>query len=465
MTTFKPARFREYALRSKLVDQDQIDAAIDVIKQNWIGPPLALDEISDETLMQRMVELGFLSLYQAEQLKHGKTKFNLGPYVIVDYINQGGMGQVFKAEHKLMGREVAVKVLPREKCTPEAIESFEREVRTMARLDHPNLVRAYDAGQDGNVHFLVTEYVPGSDLRHLVRSEGRLSEPQAANIIRQAALGLQYAHDQSLIHRDVKPGNVLVTPEGITKVSDLGLAGFIHEADDDPRAGKIVGTADYLAPEMFISPQDVNHLSDIYALGCTMFYSITGKVPFPGGKPREKIRRHCEEPPLHPRQLNPDLSEELIEIVADMMEKDPALRTQSAGEVAKRLEPWSAEVGEVMSHQPTRSRWLPPPLPTSFDLLAEHAENTGDVDEKTASSGSLPSQDAPSQVSQTTDPVASGRQETSEIDRGGPAIGAGQPTVPRSAVAKAIGITLIAAIPISMLIGGIIAFVLARLLI
>ena len=189
-----------------------------------------------------------------QQLREGQTKLQLGPYVITDWLGQGGMGQVFVAVHQMMERQVAIKVLPQSKSTNDAISNFKREIQTQAKLDHRNLVRAYDAGHDGNVYFLVTEYVPGTDLRRLVRSQGPLTVNQAASVIMQAAIGLDYAHRQGLIHRDVKPGNILVTPEGLVKVSDLGLSGFLHEGEDDPRAGKIVGTADYLAPEKITDP-------------------------------------------------------------------------------------------------------------------------------------------------------------------------------------------------------------------
>ena len=169
--------------------------------------------------------MGLLNAWQAKQLLDGRTKFNLGPYLIVDSIGQGGMGQVFKAQHGKIGRIVAVKVLPRDKSTPEAIANFTREIRALASLDHPKLVAALDAGQDGNVHYLVTEYVPGMDLRKLVRRDGPLGMPAAASIICQVAEGLEYAHAQGIVHRDVKPGNVLVSPEGEAKLSDLGLAG------------------------------------------------------------------------------------------------------------------------------------------------------------------------------------------------------------------------------------------------
>ena len=173
--------------------------------------------ISDRQLADKLIEMGRLNSYQADQLLNGRTKFDLGPYRILDSIAQGGMGEVFKAEHSMMGRIVAVKVLPRSKSTPEAIKSFTREIRAQAQLDHENLVRAFDAGHDGNVYFLVTEYVPGTDLRRYVRNRGPLSMREAATIISQAAAGLQHAHEPGLIHRDVKPGNILVTPDGQTQ--------------------------------------------------------------------------------------------------------------------------------------------------------------------------------------------------------------------------------------------------------
>ncbi len=176
-----------------------------------------------------LVDLGYLNRWQVEQLKEGRTKFNLGPYRIVNAIGQGGMGHVFKAEHKLLGRIEAIKVLPKAKSTPEAVAAFQREIRAQAQLDHPNLVRVSYADYEGDTYFFVTEYVPGTDLRKLVRRNGPLPFPIAATIISQAAEGLHYAHRRGLVHRDVKPGNLLVTPDGRTKITDLGLAWFLME--------------------------------------------------------------------------------------------------------------------------------------------------------------------------------------------------------------------------------------------
>jgi serine/threonine protein kinase len=239
-----------------------------------------------------------------------------------------------------MGRECAVKVLPLHRVTDETLAGFKREIRMQAKLDCPYLVRAHDAGQDGSVHYLVTEYVAGMDLRKLVKTRGVLSQEEAAGIIMQAALGLAYAHEEGLIHRDVKPANILVTPESVAKVSDVGLAGFAADLVDDPRAGKIVGTPDFISPEQYSTPLQVNPASDVYSLGCTLYYAVTGKAPFPGGDTASKIRRHLEATPLHPRNFNPNLSEEFVDIIADMMEKDPRKRIQTMTEVAARLEVW-----------------------------------------------------------------------------------------------------------------------------
>jgi serine/threonine protein kinase len=302
--------------------------------------------ISDDVLGERLIATGKLNAWQVEQLRNGRTKFNLGRYQTVDSIGKGGMGQVYKAEDTVMGRIVAVKVLPRERSTPEAVASFQREIRTQAQLDHENLVRAFDAGHDGNVHFLVTEFVPGTDLRRLVRGSTMLSMQQAASIISQTARGLAHAHQRGLIHRDIKPANILVMPDGRVKVLDLGLAGFFNDPEQiDQYGGKVVGTADYMAPETITEPEKLDKRSDIYSLGCTMYYAVTGKVPFPGGDIREKAKNHCSSniQPIDPRRFNSELSDDFVEVIADMMAKKPDKRIGSCEEVIARLAPWAGE--------------------------------------------------------------------------------------------------------------------------
>src|SRR5689334_15562455 len=326
--------FRNAALASGLLSQQQLDDALAGLSKEASGaPPQATEPISDELLGQRLVDLGYLNRWQVEQLKEGRTKFNLGPYRIVNAIGQGGMGHVFKAEHKLLGRIEAIKVLPKSKSTADAVAAFQREIRAQAQLDHPNLVRVSYADYEGDTYFFVTEYVPGTDLRKLVRRNGPLPYTTAATIISQAAEGLHYAHRRGLVHRDVKPGNLLVTPDGRTKITDLGLAWFLMEDLEGgrPIGGKaktLVGTADYLAPESIREPDKILPVSDVYALGCTLYYAVTGKVPFPGGTTAEKIRRHLDETPLNPLHFNPDLPPGFCDAIARSEEHTSELQSQ-----------------------------------------------------------------------------------------------------------------------------------------
>ncbi len=396
------------AILSGLVSREELQDALDRAMHPSIGPPAPRVKVSDNSLAKELVAMGLVTRYQVEQLKAGRTKLTLGPYLVTDWIAQGGMGQVFKAEHQMMGREVAIKVLPHSRSNPSSISNFTREIRTQAILDHHNLVRAYDAGHDGNVYYLVCEYVDGTDLRRFVRSNGALNMAQAASIISQAALGLHYAHEKGLVHRDIKPGNILVTPAGHAKVSDLGLAGFL-ESDTDPRKHKIVGTADYISPEQIKTPENVTPVSDIYSLGCTLYYSITSKVPFPGGTTRDKARRHCEETPWHPRRFAFQVDDEFVDLIADMMEKDPKNRVQTAAEVAVRLEAWAESDAPLPAQPPLRSSWMPPPPPAT----SENDEPLQDTQDGSSGSLEYGSQSLSefSQASQTTD-GSLGSQET-----------------------------------------------------
>jgi serine/threonine protein kinase len=260
----------------------------------------------------------------------------------------------------MMGREVAVKVLPREKATPESEAAFRREMRMLGRLDHENLVRAFDAGFDAQVYYLVTELVPGVDLKRFVKDHGPLDEVTAAFVVAQAARGLAHAHEQGLVHRDVKPGNILVMQGMRVKVLDLGLAGSELE-EESSRVGRVIGTMDYIAPEQIRTPDDVGPSADIYGLGCTLYYAVTGQVPFPGGTRKEKMQRHLAEPPRPLRDLQPGLSDAFCRVVQDMMAKSPADRVGSAAAVIERLRPWVAEARKRPLLGPQSLG--PPPLP------------------------------------------------------------------------------------------------------
>jgi serine/threonine protein kinase len=326
-------------LASGLLTEEHIDRAWQALVESH---DVSLEEISDLQLGDQLVTLGYVNRWQAEQLRQGRTKFTLGPYNILDAIGRGGMGYVFKGEHILLGRVEAIKVLPKQKMDDTSIASFRREIRAQAQLDHPNLVRLTYADTDGDTYFLVTEYIPGSDLRRLVRYHGPLTQTQAAVLISQTAEALEYAHSQGLIHRDVKPGNLLVTPEGRAKLADLGLAYFAADLTSPKknRPKHIVGTADFLAPEVIVTPGEVLPISDVYALGCTLYYAVTGKVPFPGGDTADKLRRQLDEEPIPPQRLNSDLDPEFIAVIEAMMQKRPQDRIATAAEAGQRLQPW-----------------------------------------------------------------------------------------------------------------------------
>ncbi|WP_145060716.1 serine/threonine-protein kinase [Adhaeretor mobilis] len=340
--------FEQAGLASGLLTQDQIDAAWHAIATLAADADRSLEETSDQVLADCLVEQEILNRWQAVQLQEGRTKFTLGPYRVLDTIGKGGMGYVFKCEHELLGRIEAVKVLPKTHMAPESVASFRREIRAQAQLDHPNLVRLAFADRDGDIYYLITEYVPGSDLRRLIHNHGPLTTLQAALVISQAATALEYAHKNGLVHRDVKPGNVLVTPDGKTKLADLGLAVFSKDMAGDPHLPNrsIVGTPDFLAPEAITSPDKISPSSDIYALGCTFYYAVTGKVPFPGGTTKEKLRRQLEELPLTPQRLATEVEPAIIDLIADMMRKNPKQRIGSAADVIERLQPWISQIDE-----------------------------------------------------------------------------------------------------------------------
>ena len=441
MNDARPAKtpFRTTAIRSGLVTPRQIARVIELTESE-----------DDELIAATLVRSGVITKYQATQLKAGRSKLTLGPYLITDWIGQGGMGQVFKAVHNVMGRECAVKVLPRDKSTEESRLAFAREIRLQAGLDSPYVVRAFDAGQDGNVHYLVTEYVPGTDLRRLIRNNGPLQMHHAAKIVSQAAMGLQYAHELGLVHRDVKPGNILVTPDGHAKVSDIGMATWSMSPDDDPRAGKIVGTADYLSPEQIRNPRAVGPSSDIYGLGCTLYYAVTGKVPFPGGDSKSKCKRHCEQTPWHPRRFAPDLTEDFVDTIADMMEKDVARRISTAAEIAERLEPWAQSEDEPIHRPLGRQAWMPPPPPNEPQQIEPPPIAVGSESGQTSgalSSGSNITDPSASQV-----PVPIDAESNSEVSGT-----QNSPAVP-------IAIALAIAIPVCILIGAIAGFMLSEMM-
>ncbi len=251
-----------------------------------------------------------LTRFQIQSVYQGKIRgLVLGNYVVLDKIGQGGMGHVYKAQHRRMKRVVALKVLPSAVANSDkAVQRFQREVEAAAKLSHPHVVTAYDADQSDGVHFLVMEYVAGTDLSRLVHTQGPLSVAQAVDYVLQAAAGLAYAHAQGVIHRDIKPSNLLLDRQGTVKVLDLGLARFERDLESEPaprsaeltQTGQLMGTIDFIAPEQAMDTRSADGRSDIYSLGCTLFYLLTGRAVYPTGTFAQKIVAHLQQsiPPL-----------------------------------------------------------------------------------------------------------------------------------------------------------------------
>jgi serine/threonine protein kinase len=298
-------------------------------------------------LADELVHAGFLTGFQAEKLLAGKWRGFLisGKYRLLHRVGAGGMGAVYLCEHVLMQRQVALKVLPlADADDPSALDRFYREARAIARLDHPNIVRAHDIDREGKLHFLVLEYVDGCNLYDLVKSRGALSIERAAHYIRQAALGLQHAHEAGLVHRDIKPGNLLLDRQGNVKLLDLGLARFFHEEENAPprewERGSALGTADYIAPEQ-VEDSMVDIRADIYSLGATFYYLLAGRGPFHDGTTHQKLMWHQVRLPKPIRVRRPEVPEEMARVLEKMMAKDPEKRFQVPLETAAALEPWT----------------------------------------------------------------------------------------------------------------------------
>jgi len=298
-------------------------------------------------LAREMLRYKKLTRFQAQAAYEGRAgRLVLGNYVILDKIGEGGMGQVFQARHRRMERVVAVKVLPEAAMSaPEAVQRFHREVKAAARLSHPNIVTAYDADEAGGVHFLVMEYVEGTDLASLVQKRGTLSVDRAVDYVRQAAKGLKYAHGQNIVHRDVKPSNLLLDPTGTVKILDLGIARLREDPGSDgatadaalTREGAVMGTVDFMSPEQGLNTKHADARSDVYSLGCTLFWLLMGEPMYAGETLMVKLAAHREQPVPSLRHLRADVPPSVDTVFRRMVAKKPIDRQQSMTEVLADL--------------------------------------------------------------------------------------------------------------------------------
>jgi eukaryotic-like serine/threonine-protein kinase len=346
MATLSVDGFIDYVERSELVEPSVLQSAIDEFKTAHGGQ---IPEDAD-LLANFLIDKKLLTAWHVQKLMDKKYRgFFLGKYRMLRLIGSGGMSTVYLAEHKLMHRQRAIKVLPRKRVDDSSyLARFHLEAQATAQLDHPNIVRCYDVDNDGDTHYIVMEFIEGKDLNTIVKQEGPLPLELACNYIAQAAEGLYHAHQNGLIHRDVKPANLLVDTKGIVKILDLGLALF----SDNERASltvehneNVLGTADYLAPEQAVNSHKVDHKADIYGLGCALYFILTGHPPFPDGTLAQRIAKHQTATPEDIRKSRPDCPRDLADICSKMMQKRPEKRYADMRDVAEALETWLANHG------------------------------------------------------------------------------------------------------------------------
>jgi serine/threonine protein kinase len=354
---------------------DSVSTLVAVLKQSKLLEPNQLQELqalagafSDPKLFMRdLIAREWLTPFQANQVfQNGGKDLVLGPYVIMNRLGDGVLGQVYKARHRRMNRLVALKVIRAELLArPEAVERFYQQSQVVSSLSDPHIVHAYDAGPMGQTHFLAMEFVEGVDLDTLVQQSGALPLPVAADFICQAGQGLQHAHERNTPHLDLKPSNLLVTRQlagaagpasgssswrsllatagvgGATvKINNFGLS-FLHgsgqTATDPTTLGGSKVATDFASPERFLQGGKPDIRSDLYSLGCIYYYLVAGRVPFPGGTPGDKVRRHQTEEPVPLNLLRKDAAADTMAIIAKMMAKRPQQRFQSPAELVQAL--------------------------------------------------------------------------------------------------------------------------------
>ncbi len=263
----------------------------------------------------------------------------LGHFRLEKFVGGGGMGSVFRGTDMRLGRTVAVKVLSRDRTEPETLRRFQNEAQSAARLDHENIARVYYVGEDQGLHFIVFEYIEGINIRDLVENNGPLPLGEAISYLLQVAEALEHASQRHVVHRDIKPSNILVTADGRAKLVDMGLARLRMEPEreDLTASGVTLGTFDYISPEQARDPRIADVRSDLYSLGCTFYFMLTGRPPFPEGTLLQKLLSHSSEPPADPRLLRPDLDEQIARIVEKLLAKQPRDRYQQPNELIGEL--------------------------------------------------------------------------------------------------------------------------------
>lgn len=307
----------------------------------WYAHVAQLSSHSDAyDAVQAWLGAGLLTAFQSQEILEGKpTPLGLGPYILLERLGQGGMGAVYRARHRVMDREVAIKLIhPHRLDSGEAIRRFQREVAATARLEHPRIVRAYDAGAFLGTHYLAMELVNGQDLATVVSENGPMAWENAADCVRQVAEALAFAHSKGIIHRDIKPGNLLLDHEGNIKVLDLGLASCIDGNESRmTETGQTMGTADYIAPEQARDARSADERSDIYSLGMTLWTLLTDTTPYCGSF-AAKLLAHQQSPPPDLASVCSNVPDWLVAIFHKMVAKNPSDRLPSMRALVSLIE-------------------------------------------------------------------------------------------------------------------------------
>jgi serine/threonine protein kinase len=343
-TISKVEVFLDSIRKSSLLKPNELESFLD--RFSWDGSPSEMTL----ALARQLVAEGLLSRFQCEQLLQGRWRnFHLaGKYRVYERLGIGPMSTVLLCEHVMMRRLVALKLLPADQAKdPATLARFHREARASARLRHPNVVAVYDLDSVDGLNFLVVEFIDGSDLQRVVDLGGPMSIDRAANYLCQAAEGLQHAHEKGLVHRDIKPANLVLDRSGVVKLLDLGLARLFSDPGESGSVfnerGMLLGTIDYLAPEQAVDSHDVDIRADIYSLGATAFYLLSGRTLFEGASTIQKLALHSQRPTEQIVRELSGIPKGFADILIKMLAKDPEERYQTPAEVAQALAPWTTE--------------------------------------------------------------------------------------------------------------------------
>ncbi len=358
---------------------------LDSITRSGLVPPETVDQVrtgldlpatseGSKKLARALIQKGSLTPYQARKILAGATRgFFLGGYRILRPLGEGGMGKVFLAAHEVDGQRVAIKVLPPRKVLEEkqALLRFRREMDLSLRANHPNLARTLDVGNEGDVYFMVMEYIPGESLYHAVKGEqgGPLRVTDTARFFLKVLDGLEAAHAAGLIHRDIKPSNIMITPDGDAKILDLGLARSLGEESPLTRPNVVIGTLDYASPEQLGNAAQADRRSDLYSVGCTLYFTLAGRPPFDGGDIVNKIFKQRMEDPEPLERVVKGVPPAFAAIVRKLMAKSPDDRYQTCAELRTDLGRWTdpEKIRSILGAEADSARAFHPPSPELMD--------------------------------------------------------------------------------------------------